>query len=54
VETPIEDALYLWCLYQCPILLEDQQVFNGLLQFIHRLTRAAAKAERDRLGTGPN
>ena len=54
MDTSIEDALYLWCLYQCPMLLQDQELFSGLVLFIHRLTLAAARAERERSGSSPN
>jgi hypothetical protein len=47
VDEPIEDVLYLWAFHHCPALLLDQQLFNGLVLFIHRLLLRAVKAEKD-------
>lgn len=50
----VEDPLFLWCLYQCPALLQDQELFNKLVLFIHQLLLSALQDERSRRNPSVN
>ena len=42
----LNDILFQWCFYHCPALLEDEDLFDELLMFIHRLIKETVQKER--------
>lgn len=41
----LHNVLFQWALYHCPLLLEDEELFSELLQFIHHLLVQTARTE---------
>lgn len=46
MDIAIEDVLYVRALHHCPYLLQDQELFDALLRFIHALLAQTARQER--------
>lgn len=46
---PLEELLFRFCLSQYPALLQEEEVFDQLLRFVHGLLRRAKHSERERL-----
>ena len=46
MEITIEDLLYEWALYRFPHLLQDPELFEGLIRFVDALLTAAVRRER--------
>jgi len=42
----IEDVLFQWALYHHPALLYEEELFDGLVKFIHAVLAAAVREER--------
>jgi hypothetical protein len=41
----LSDVLFAWCLHHCPQVLQDEELFDELLLFIHRLLVETARKE---------
>ena len=46
MDLSVEDVLFEWALYHHPHLLQDPDLFEGLLRFIHAVLSVAVREER--------
>lgn len=46
MDLSVEDILFEWALYHHPALLQDPELFEGLIRFIHAVLSAAVREER--------
>ncbi len=44
---PLEDLLFEWALHHFPYVLQDQELFDGLLHLIRALLSETARKERE-------
>jgi hypothetical protein len=47
MDVPLDDVLRLWGLYRFPDILADDELFDALLMFVHRLLTEAVRKERE-------